>query len=84
MPCGEGLELAGDVRDGRALPLDEEHIAEMGFRVYVANHAKLKLLTESDTKNDRNDARSLARYTLADVGMLHPVFLRPESHTGRS
>ena len=58
----------------------KEHIAAMGFRVYVANPAKLKLLTESDAKNDRNDARALARYTLADVGMLHPVFLRPDSH----
>ena len=57
-----------------------ELIAAMGFKVYVANPAKLKQLTESDTKNDRNDARALARYTLADVEMLHPVFLRPESH----
>lgn len=57
-----------------------EFIRGLGFRVYVANPAKLRLLTESDTKNDRNDARELARYTLADVEMLHPVFLRPEPH----
>lgn len=57
-----------------------EHIRGMGFKVYVANPAKLKLLTESDTKNDRNDARALARYTLADPEMLHPVFLRDEEH----
>lgn len=57
-----------------------EFIRGLGFKVYVANPAKLKLLTESDTKNDRNDARELARYTLADVEMLHPVFLRAESY----
>ncbi len=57
-----------------------EFIRSMGFKVYVANPAKLKMLTESDTKNDRNDARELARYTLADVEMLHPVFLRAEQY----
>lgn len=57
-----------------------EFVRGMGFKVYVANPAKLKLLTESDTKNDRNDARELARYTLADVEMPHPVFLRAEQY----
>lgn len=57
-----------------------EFIRGLGFKVYVANPAKLRLLTESDTKNDRNDARELARYTLADVEMLHPVFLRAEPY----
>jgi len=57
-----------------------EFIRSMGFKVYVANPAKLKQLTESDTKNDRNDARELARYTLADVELLHPVYLRAEPY----
>ena len=56
------------------------HIRSMGFKVYVANPAKLKQLTESNTKNDTNDARKLARYTLADVEILHPVFLRDEPY----
>ena len=55
-------------------------IRDMGFKVNVANPAKLRALTHSNTKNDRNDARELARYTLADVEMLHPVYLRPETH----
>lgn len=55
-------------------------IRDLGFKVYVANPSKLRALTQSNTKNDRNDARELARYTLADVEMLHPVFLRPETH----
>jgi transposase len=56
------------------------HIRGMGFKVHVANPAKLRQLTESNTKNDANDARELARYTLADVELLHPVFLRDEPY----
>ena len=56
------------------------HIRGMGFKVHVANPAKLRQLTESNTKNDTNDARELARYTLADVEILHPVFLRAEPY----
>ena len=44
-----------------------------GFRVFVANPCRLRMITESKTKNDANDARTLARMTLADVGLLHPV-----------
>ena len=52
----------------------------LGFRVYVANPAKLPTITRSNTKNDRNDARELARITLADPEMLHPVELRGERY----
>lgn len=52
----------------------------MGFKVYVANPCRLKMITESKTKNDVNDARTLARMTLADVGLLHPVKLRGAEH----
>lgn len=48
----------------------------MGFKVHVANPCRLRMVTESKTKNDVNDARTLARMTLADVGLLHPVRLR--------
>ena len=51
-----------------------------GHKVYVANPCRLKMITESKTKNDRNDARALARMTLADVGLLHPVKLRSAEH----
>ena len=57
-----------------------DEIGAMGFKVFVANPAKLKQLTESNTKNDTNDARELARFTLADVELLHPVFIRPEPY----
>ena len=54
-------------------------IEGMGFRVFVANPAKLPAITASATKIDRNDARELARLTLADPELLHPVRLRDET-----
>ena len=52
----------------------------MGFKVYVANPCRLRMITESKTKNDVNDARTLARIALADPGLLHPVKLRGPEH----
>ena len=52
----------------------------MGFKVYVANPCRLRMITESKTKNDINDARTLARIALSDPGMLHPVKLRDAEH----
>ena len=51
---------------------------KMGFRTIVGNPGKIPSITKSNTKNDRNDARELARLALADPAMLHPVFLRDE------
>ena len=53
---------------------------DLHFKVYVANPAKLPTITQSNTKNDRNDARELARIALADPEMLHPVHLREEDY----
>ncbi len=50
----------------------------MGFKTIVANPGKIPSITRSNTKNDRNDARELARLAIADPEMLHPVFLRDE------
>ncbi len=51
---------------------------EMGFKTIVGNPGKIPSITKSNTKNDRNDARELARLAIADLAMLHPVFLRDE------
>ncbi len=51
---------------------------EMGFKTVVGNPGKIPSITKSNTKNDRNDARELARLAIADPAMLHPVFLRDE------
>ncbi len=52
---------------------------KMGFRTIIGNPGKIPSITKSNTKNDRNDARELARLALADPAMLHPVFLRGET-----
>ena len=53
---------------------------DMGFKTFVANPCRLRMITESMTKNDKNDARTLARIALADVELLHPVKLRDDEH----
>ena len=50
----------------------------LGFKTIVANPGKIPSITKSNKKNDRNDARELARLGIADPEMLHPVFLRDE------
>ena len=50
----------------------------LGFKDIVANPGKIPSITKSNKKNDRNDARELARLAIADPEMLHPVFLRDE------
>ena len=47
-----------------------------GFKVYVANPCRLRMTTESKTKNGVDDARMPARLALSDPGLLHPVKLR--------
>jgi len=58
----------------------KRHFETLGFVVVVANPAEVKLIAESNAKNDRSDARKLARLALADVGLLKPVRLRDEKH----
>ena len=51
---------------------------ELGFKTIIANPGRVPSITKSNTKNDRNDARELARLGIADPEMLHPVKLRDE------
>ncbi len=46
---------------------------KLGHEVIVANARELKWITSSDHKNDRNDARKLARLARADRNLLAPV-----------
>jgi transposase len=50
-----------------------ELLMQLGQKVTVANPRKLKLITASNTKTDRNDAEWLARLGRADVELLAPV-----------
>ena len=56
----------------------DRHFKSLGFTTFIANPGKVPSITKSNTKNDRNDARELARLAIADVEMLHPVKLRDE------
>ena len=48
-------------------------LEEMGHEVVVANTRKIRAITASDSKNDRNDAERLARFAAYDVGLLSPI-----------
>ncbi len=48
-----------------------------GHEVLVANARQLRLIAQSDSKNDRADAETLAR-----VGRLDPALLKPIRHRG--
>jgi transposase len=48
-------------------------LKEIGHDVVVANANKIHLITKSSRKNDRVDARTLARLARADWRLLHPI-----------
>ena len=50
----------------------------MGHEVVVANPRRLRLISHSTSKTDRNDARLLARIGRLDVDLLGPVHQRGE------
>jgi transposase len=53
-------------------------LASMGHEVIVANPHKVKLITQSVRKNDRIDARTLARLARMDPQLLSPIQHRGE------
>ncbi len=50
-----------------------------GHEVIVANPRELRLISRGGRKNDRNDARVLARLGRVDPGLLRPVKLRGDT-----
>src|SRR5438874_13389255 len=48
-------------------------IAELGYKVIVAHAQKVQLITKSNRKDDRHDARTLARLARIDPQLLGPV-----------
>jgi transposase len=54
------------------------YIARLGHEVIVANPHKVKLITQSVRKNDRIDARQLARLARVDPKLLSPIQHRSE------
>ena len=61
------------IETGTHSPWVSRLLSEMGHSVVVANARKLRMIYESDRKNDRLDARMLARLGRADVELLAPV-----------
>jgi transposase len=48
-------------------------LTELGYEVIVAHAQKVELITKSDRKDDRHDARTLARLARFDPELLGPV-----------
>ena len=63
---------------GTHSPWVSRHLAAMGHEVIVANAHRVKLITQSVRKNDRIDARQLARLVRVDPKLLSPIRHRSE------
>ena len=63
---------------GTHSPWVSRHLASMGHEVIVANAHQVKLITHSVRKNDRIDARQLARLARVDPKLLSPIRHRGE------
>jgi len=64
---------------GTHSPWASRHLSQLGHEVIVANAHKLKLITQSVRKNDRVDARQLARLARVDPQLLSPIHHRGET-----
>ena len=53
-------------------------LRKLGHEVIVANARRVRLITESSLKNDKLDARTLARLARVDPQLLHPIQHRSE------
>lgn len=58
---------------GTHLPWVSRLLEQLGHRVIVANARKVRLIYESDRKNDRLDTQTLAKLGRVDVSLLAPV-----------
>ena len=48
-------------------------LKDMGFRVLVGNPRRLRMIWQTDNKNDQRDAEMLARIARLDTKLLHPI-----------
>ena len=64
------------IEAGTHSPWVSRLLEELGHQVIVANPRKVRLIYESDRKNDRLDARMLARLGRVDVSLLSPIWHR--------
>jgi transposase len=64
------------IEAGTHSPWVSRLLEEFSHQVIVANPRKVRLIYESDRKNDRLDARMLARLGRVDISLLSPVWHR--------
>jgi transposase len=79
------LQVFGRMKRGRIAievgthsPWVSRLLKGLGYEVIVANARRVRLITDSSRKNDKLDARTLARLARVDPGLLHPVRHRSE------
>jgi transposase len=71
--------FAGEARQRIAMecgthsPWVSRLLRDMGHQVWVANTRKIRAITASESKNDRNDAEKLARFAACDPRLLSPI-----------
>ena len=70
---------------GTHSPWASRLLGELGHEVLVANSRQLRLISESNKKTDRADAKTLAEVAHARPQLLRPIQHRPlEAQTGRA
>ena len=63
---------------GTHSPWVSRHLARLGYEVIVANARRVRLITESSRKDDKLDAKTLARLARIDPELLSPIRHRSE------
>ena len=63
---------------GTHSPWVSRYLADLGHEVIVANARRVRLITDSSRKNDRLDAKTLARLARIDPELLSPIRHRSE------
>jgi transposase len=67
----EPLRIA--LEAGTHSPWVSRLLEQLGHQVIVANTRKIRAITSSESKNDRNDAEKLARFAAFDPRLLSPI-----------
>ncbi len=65
---------------GMHSPWTSRFLEARGHRVLVANPRKTRAIWKNDRKDDRKDARMLAKLARADESLLHPIQHSTEEH----
>lgn len=65
---------------GMHSPWTSRFLEARGHRVLVANPRKTRAIWKNDRKDDKKDARMLARLARADESLLHPITHSTEEH----